>query len=533
MGKIFGKPVLIFFIYLISLLFPFRSYAAIISLPYSDDFEDGNIFDNWSYISGTWNLEPFNGSTWLGLHTGSVSDNEIQIGDTNLTNYEFEVDVHKIEGEDLNFFFRIQPERFTNLPGHNIPTGYGLHMKHLRFALQKFTTTSGVEIPTAIVSESFLNNTIKNIKVRVEENTIKVFTENSNVPIINYTDNDNPFLSGGVALASITGGAGADFHFDNFLIESTTPTPTPTPTTTPLPVPDLKQYSLPWKNQVYDRAMSWSDNPSIERWGCALTSASMILKFWGHGDYANPDLLNNWLRTQPDGYIGDGYLNWLAVTRFSLIHSTPTTPALEFRRIENTNDNLDNELASGRPAILKVPGHFFVATGKTPDSYSLNDPAHNDRPTLASYENSFTALNTFTPTYTDLSYLLLTINPAFNLKIFDKNGDEILVNPYIEDPLSDDLEESSSSAKPLKIYLLPKPVEGQYIIEVSNSKGPYQLSTYIYDKDGEVDVKKKNGRLNKNNSKDKISLKVSSKKKWHLWPLPPKFPWPLKDWGHE
>ena len=505
------------------ILFPRIVYAE--TILFEDNFNDGNVTDWFVVGDSGWNIN--NGQYGILLNPGLSNTLPITWDESN-TSIVYDVDIVGNQGEDRNILIKFR-DTSNFLEVHANANG---------IFLDKASSLGGggVQGYTGI---TLANGIPYHFKIEVKNNQhIKVYLNNAliieadeNAPLIT---NWRPGLRAGTGGTPIT-----EVWFDNVKITtlepepSTTPTPTPTPTTTPLPVPDLKQYSLPWKNQVYDRAMSWSDNPSIERWGCALTSASMILKFWGHGDYANPDLLNNWLRTQPDGYIGDGYLNWLAVTRFSLIHSTPTTPALEFRRIENTNDNLDNELASGRPAILKVPGHFFVATGKTPDSYSLNDPAHNDRPTLASYENSFTALNTFTPTYTDLSYLLLTINPAFNLKIFDKNGDEILVNPYIEDPLSDDLEESSSSAKPLKIYLLPKPVEGQYIIEVSNSKGPYQLSTYIYDKDGEVDVKKKNGRLNKNNSKDKISLKVSSKKKWHLWPLPPKFPWPLKDWGHE
>lgn len=503
----------------VSVLFPNAAKAE--TILFEDNFNDGDASDWFVVGDSGWNVN--NGQYGIFLNPG-LSNTLPNTWDESNTSIVYDLDIVGNQGEDRNVLIKFK----------DTSNFLEVHANSNGIFLDKASTSGGggVQGSSGI---TLTNGVSYHLKIEIKNNQhIKVFLNNA---LIIETDENTPLITNWrPGLRAGTGGTPiTEVWFDNVKITTLDPepTPTPTPTATPLPVPDLKQYSLPWKNQVYDRAMRWSDNPSIERWGCALTSASMILKFWGHGDYANPDLLNNWLKTQPDGYIGDGYLNWLAVARFSLIHSTPSAPALEFRRLENTNENLDNELVNGHPAVLKVPGHFFVANGKTSDSYFINDPAHSDRPTLASYGNSFTSLNTFTPTHTDLSYLLLTINPKFTLKLFDSDGVEVLGDMYIEDPLSDDLGNVDSSAKPLRVYLLPKPINDRYTIEVSGPKGQYQLTTFVYDKNGKANIEKKNGRLNKNHSKDKINLKISSKKKWHSWPLPPEFPWPPKDWDHE
>ena len=95
---------------------------------------------------------------------------------------------------------------------------------------------------------------------------------------------------------------------------------------TDLNVPPLKQISDPWQNQVYDSANLWSPlNPTINRWGCALTSAAMVFQYHGltklpDNTTLDPGTVNAWLKTQLDGYVGNGYVNWLALSRlFSIL----------------------------------------------------------------------------------------------------------------------------------------------------------------------------------------------------------------------
>jgi hypothetical protein len=67
----------------------------------------------------------------------------------------------------------------------------------------------------------------------------------------------------------------------------------------------------------------------------------MVFKYNGvkklpNGKELNPDTLNNWLITQKDGYIGNGMVNWLALSRLSKqaisINNITEFDALEYNR---------------------------------------------------------------------------------------------------------------------------------------------------------------------------------------------------------
>lgn len=509
-----------------SVLFP--NVVSAETVLFEDNFDDGDAADWFIVGNSGWNVN--NGQYGIFLNPGLSNSLPLVWNDSN-TSIAYDLDIIGNQGEDRNILIKFK----------DTSNFLEVHANSNGIFLDKASTSGGGGIQGSN-GITLLNGITYHFRIEVENNQhIKVFLNNV---LIIETDEIAPLITNWVpGLRAGTGGTPVtEVWFDNVKITTLDPTPSPSPSPTPTPaatltpsptptatptlpsltVPDIKQYSSPWKNHIYDSALRWTTKPTIERWGCALTSASMILKFWGHGDYANPDSLNNWLRTQPDGYLGDGFLNWVAVTRFSLIHSTSTIPALEYKRLENSGSNLISELVSGRPAVLKVPGHFVVAKGQTSDSFQINDPGHNDRPTLASYDDLFSALHTFTPTHTDLSYLLLTIDPTFTFKVFDEDGNEIVGNTYIEEPLIDDVDNVASKAKSLKIFMLAKPEDNKYTVEVSGKKGVYNLVSYVYNEDGKVNKSTKDGHLSKNTSKDKVVVKTSTKKKKHY----PTFPWP-------
>src|ERR1700722_603606 len=90
-----------------------------------------------------------------------------------------------------------------------------------------------------------------------------------------------------------------------------------------LSVPLIKQTSTPWQSQEYDSAHIWNpSNPTINAWGCAMTSAAMIFRYYGinelpDGTPLDPGTLNKWLENQPDGYVETGWVNWIALSRLS------------------------------------------------------------------------------------------------------------------------------------------------------------------------------------------------------------------------
>ncbi len=89
-----------------------------------------------------------------------------------------------------------------------------------------------------------------------------------------------------------------------------------------LNVPLLKQNDPAWGSMEYDTASLWNPaNPSISAWGCALTSAAMVFKYYGYeklpdGSALNPGTLNNWLKAN-NGYTRIGEVNWIALSTLS------------------------------------------------------------------------------------------------------------------------------------------------------------------------------------------------------------------------
>lgn len=266
-----------------------------------------------------------------------------------------------------------------------------------------------------------------------------------------------------------------------------------------LDVPDIKQYSPPWNDDVYDQASVWSNNPTIERWGCALTSATMVLRYYGHS--VSPDGLNDWLKTQPDGYVGQGLINWLAISRYTRENDSDNSPTLEYVRLGSAVGNLDDELNANRPGILQEPGHFVVGKSKLAASYGINDPAFADRITLASYNNAFLSLGSYRESHTDLSYVMLTTNLGVDVALAGSST-------FVDEPLKDDIG-GTTAGKSIKTVLLAKPALGTYLVDVSGNPGVYGLGVYLYNNDGNPTIKQISGVLGSGET-DQIELTIGT-----------------------
>ncbi len=296
---------------------------------------------------------------------------------------------------------------------------------------------------------------------------------------------------------------------------SPSPSPSPSPTVTPtastsatpiaLNVPSLKQYSMPWKNKIY----AFTKN-TIHEFGCALTSSAMVLQYHGHN--INPDKLNDWLKNQNDGYIRNGLINWLAVSRYTKIHDSINSPTLEYKRLLPTTENLVNELNNGRPAILKENGHFVVAKSILPETFGINDPGYANRNDLTSYGNAFLAINSYTPTHSDLSYMMFVIEPQFDIKIYDNNNNLIPTDSFVEEPINSLINPNKKSGSKLKIVTLQKPQNGNFVLKVTGPKGNYNLDSYLYDTNGKVSQENFDGRLNGNDT-DRFDITFGNKKR--------------------
>jgi len=249
-----------------------------------------------------------------------------------------------------------------------------------------------------------------------------------------------------------------------------------------LPIKIFLQTDQLWSEEIYDQANSWSNQPTIGRWGCALSSVAMLLnyhgfKFFTDGSELNPATLNQWLINQPDGYINPGLVNWWAVTRLvsqlSDENKALNLPKLEFSVVkENILTNLELFIRSKLPVIAQVPNHFVVVTGlvANSDDFLVTDPLGiNDQ--LSDY-NQALSLRVFQPSFTDLSYLVVAHSPNTAVSIKDVNG--AIVNS------TEITEQLSAKLEPVVLTTVAKPTEQNYYLEFSNLETELLPTTYAY-----------------------------------------------------
>lgn len=447
--------------------------------------------------------------------------------------YEFTVDMFPIEGVDKNLSFRFQSLDKWNEIHHSID-GYGWYKVYLeRVYPQQYRMLTSVKL-SETENKAIENGKQYKIRIIVDGETTKVYITENDQPeklIINYTDYGSPLMHGKIGLKIGTGASStSEVWFDNVVVRelpqptntpspspspspSLSPSPSPSPSPTPIPTPtspsfnvvNLKQYSIPWGEKIYGFT-----NKTISEFGCALTSASMILQYYGHP--INPDQLNLWLKNQPDGYIRNGLVNWLAITRYTRLNDSLISPTLEYNRYGEDHDKLSQELFNQRPAILKLPGHFVVAKSVVDDTYGINDPGYANRATLDSYNNTYLSLNTFRPTHTDLSYMMFVVDKNINLILKDKNGNLIETQSFTETPIQSIYNSNLYTGETVKIYLVEKPQTQNYTVEISGPKGKYELNAYIYDETGNYTKKTFNGRLS-GQDVDSYTIKYQKKNK--------------------
>ena len=154
-----------------------------------------------------------------------------------------------------------------------------------------------------------------------------------------------------------------------------------------LPVPHFSQYDSRWSNDQLG-----GDGPTICGQGCALTSAAMVMAYYGVN--TDPQKLNNAIGRV--GYDANYCIYWSAIRNTchdetNQIEYYPGTVGFDTTVL---NDHLD----AGHPVIVKVycPGyggywgdHFVVVTGRSDETYYINDPASSTRSTLDDYPTRY------------------------------------------------------------------------------------------------------------------------------------------------
>ncbi len=301
---------------------------------------------------------------------------------------------------------------------------------------------------------------------------------------------------------------------------SITVTPTPTPSDAILNVPYFSQNALPWGPNEYDHSQSLGfSNTTMDRWGCAVTSAAMVLNYHGMTQFSNntplnPGTLNDWLKTH-NGYLTGGsgngsysYLSWPAISKLSkdLFDAGKSNIKLMHKRAypsANTTVLLNEDINIRKfPDILYVnnastSGHFVVAKGVLDNSYSINDPEWNV-PSLSFFNNSYMQVDRYIPSNTNLSYVVFVANPEVEILVTDSLGrktgkqivngqvekfDEIPDATYVfQNAISNDFDDLGTGVNE---FLLPEPSEGNYTVTLSSTQNKdYVLNASSFESDG-------------------------------------------------
>lgn len=200
-------------------------------------------------------------------------------------------------------------------------------------------------------------------------------------------------------------------------------------------MPAFKQDDNLWAEEIYNHAAEWATQPTLSRWGCAVSAAAMLLRFhgfeWLGERLLDPSSLNAWLQTQADGYVGDGLLNWLAISRLSrelADQAEQSLPSLEFSHVSGNWSQLREfllEKLEFGPQIGSTGGHFLLVDefDVTDDDFRIRDPLFDYQ--WLSQSNPLRSLRLFRPSFTDLSYLLLVLPRHLSLSLSTEDWQEM------------------------------------------------------------------------------------------------------------
>lgn len=136
------------------------------------------------------------------------------------------------------------------------------------------------------------------------------------------------------------------------------------PRTVTLSVPAFRQADPRWHADPLGNTKD-----SMGATGCAVTSAAMVMKWYGAD--TDPKRLNTWL-TGHGGYEGNGYLIWEKAAKLGPGIKKAYEDLPSYWRI-------DSQLIKGNPVIVRIhlPGgttHFVVIAGKRGFDYLILDP---------------------------------------------------------------------------------------------------------------------------------------------------------------
>jgi hypothetical protein len=402
--------------------------------------------------------------------------------------FEFDMRMPNSTEMDRNYSLRL-------LNDHN---AYGVHLLGNELRVDKLVDGMVRVLPDNHAIFPFQPDVTYHMRNELTaDHKIRIFI--NDVRVIDLQDQE-PYLTGGtIAFAASVGAIpSSEVWFDNVVVSTL-----PDPREIQLDIPYVSQRDPQWSSEQYDAAPDWAkeDATTIDRWGCALSSAVMMLRFHGvtqtpEGLDINPSTLNSWLVAQPDGYVGTGLVNWIALMRLvETFHEThPTVAALEYTYGDFSLETITRQLENANPSIVELPKHFVLARGfdTQTNEARIHDPYTADHTELDPDVSHPISLRLFTPSYTDLSYILVSHAPGIEVHLL--NGE--VESQTFEESVDDDV--SPGDEHTTVIHQIAKPADGDYTITVrADSPTTFNLHLYFYKTDGSVQFETLTGNINR------------------------------------
>jgi hypothetical protein len=280
-----------------------------------------------------------------------------------------------------------------------------------------------------------------------------------------------------------------------------------------------------WENSIYDdgdKQSLWCDSnnngATMAECGCALTSATMVMKYFGvdktpNGSDVSPGSVNEYFKQNSRlvgssynsfGFVG-GNINWHAVDNVTALANRvfPTQTKLDQPTREDFNlGRVKQYIDEGIPVILKVTGkwgiHWVVIKGYDPDTNRLiiNDPISTDKQTGYTYlDELYTPVASqsmviYKETHSDFSSLqfvsssqLLVTDSFGNKTGYNAATDEVysqipnseyVFDEFVGDATNEDQADPSTNG--FYFLTIKTPQDGNFVMHATNSE-PVTLSS--------------------------------------------------------
>jgi hypothetical protein len=393
------------------------------------------------------------------------------------------LDLQNSEGYEIEFDWRIDTsthmDRNFALLWKDTQNWIGIKLIDNSLLVQSVQDGYSHIVPGSSVQYAFQANQTYQFRVQYTNNNQVVIFINGE-KVVDVIDTElKPYIgSRSFALqASVGSISSSRSSFDNIVVT--------VPDAPTLGVEHIGQGDEPWGGMEYDTASAWSDGGiTFWDWGCALTSAVMIMRYHGittmpDGQPVNPLSVNNWLLAN-HGYFNGGLVSFPSISALTKeISTTYGTPTLEY---SGTNtEPLEKALTSvdaSLPAILQVPGHFVVVEGRVGDSpfdAFIQDPAGSKKQLSLLMKRPASA-RFFTPSHTDISYLEIAADPATKIELKTASGAAVPAQSSIEQIES--AANSGLTSPALQVIEIAKPPVDTYSLSIdvpSESTAPTDI----------------------------------------------------------